>query len=1613
MNSESESPERLFSNTAAICLNCSQALRDPEEQACPSCQTSLFSPSMLSATYPLPSLQAYELEELAESKEALHRYTYQLWRAVKLDQDCTGAAQDFLDSNPPAGWIAGLIHRARMEDDERTAELFSALRFLLLVREENSSEPTGAPPTIPENAWESDDLLGVLAAGVLNKQITSLTAARQIEARLDPSVIGSFVNRTLSDAGTTRTDLKFNLFRHFIALLLCERFRSPRGVMTSAFNASLPAYQLGLHETAFSLLRVAYVMAAESGDVDSAVHALRNMLTVSAERADVKYIEGFLEIYNGPPWTEGREVMAGCADCLTHLIARCPPDRIDNRSLAQLLLPHVSELFFHHASYLSLEEYVVRGLYPEAERLLGVMAELAEEMDSREGRSLTWFYSGNMEKARGQYTRACEFFKKAFEVEQYTDPQKAFTVLNALTRTEIEMGLTESARQHHIQCLRLAGSTPPAGIRANSLATGGMVEMAEGRYEDAVMLFQQAQELFDALPPEEWRLLAQSNRNNLAKCLAALGREPSGQPHGTQEVQSLLSEGHMLLAKGHAEAELEKSARLFEAAAERFRKMDHRQEESIALYNAGVAWIKKKEWGSAAQLLEQALALCEKHGYRHDLPKDKLEATLHLARLAVELTPFAAPSGAYDAEATGEVFKYLGQKAMVGTLTDGELSDLVADPTLAGSLVASFAVNVPFAADKRRARLYADLALRVLRLSGLQEPLLQKAVGMALVEVGRNDDARELLARSVPKELTGDLDEKLSTVRLLLTNLESADNIELADSIAREALASRDPGLSIQGHELAARVARARGDVQNAIRSYESAWALASAATGENASGGFAAACALADLHLHHMENPSAAAAWLARAREVAPDYPFRRLDFIEAGIDMLGGRLLEAEEKFRSYKSACDDEGDTENSLDAEVNIVTIAVARQTLRGERARKQIGDLRRRCEEAGMAKASINCTKLLGDLATLEGCEEEALEAYGQLSGRAEGEIPPSLLATLRVMRIQAVAEPSERLAELLLAIDDWAEEPSVLRYQLKLLVMAAEMLTAGVEPAPRAARALRGLAPPVPPFTAAFECCRRAENIAVDLSLDFELPNIIFLMGLSLAQAMGRDSIFSISGFMLKARQLAEEQLARAVDAKARSDWRAFIGKTEAWALSFADFEGQSENVFAVFETIHDRDQQSQTRRGWQSLEAGGNNPEVIKLEALAAEMESLARLIGLGSDAFGDLIDRYSGLLQEYHALWAGVEQEMGQSPLSSAQRESPAEPLPSGLALVEIIAALDHTFVLVTTREGRTHFRLEWSLNLIKSWKDSLLSGLLEYTVGPWLFECGRTLWQNIEQACGSAEVLCVSTNDPLRGVPLHAALAHASGRPVFYVASKDNLLTQLDAAPRLRRLVSFIDPEGDLPGSHLEAAGLGPLFPDSVINPGAAADWETFMRLAPSAEVLHLACHGEYVHSDPIRSGLRLARGTRIEGPKLAFQVKLSAHLVLLSACYSGTSAEVEEGSAIPWLFLKAGARCVLGVLWQLPDVAAAILLPHFCSLILNGERPATALRKAALQLSEMRIGQVEESVKGAQLSEEVRAQLLNDLALYTLERPFADPYYWGGFIIIGDGWTRGGR
>ncbi len=152
-------------------------------------------------------------------------------------------------------------------------------------------------------------------------------------------------------------------------------------------------------------------------------------------------------------------------------------------------------------------------------------------------------------------------------------------------------------------------------------------------------------------------------------------------------------------------------------------------------------------------------------------------------------------------------------------------------------------------------------------------------------------------------------------------------------------------------------------------------------------------------------------------------------------------------------------------------------------------------------------------------------------------------------------------------------------------------------------------------------------------------------------------------------------------------------------------------------------------------------------------------------------------------------------------------------------------------------------------------------------------------------------------------------------------------------------------------------------------------------------------HFSCHGSFAPelnkaglllADELLSAKQLFTNIRMDNPRI----------IVLSACETAqikaTIADEYIGLASGFIF--AGAHNVLAALWPVEDASTRLLMEDFYQGIKQDLTPTLALSKAQKQLREM--------------SRDTAEQRLG-MKIQKGRRPYKQPYYWSGFVIMGDG------
>jgi tetratricopeptide (TPR) repeat protein len=229
---------------------------------------------------------------------------------------------------------------------------------------------------------------------------------------------------------------------------------------------------------------------------------------------------------------------------------------------------------------------------------------------------------------------------------------------------------------------------------------------------------------------------------------------------------------------------------------------------------------------------------------------------------------------------------------------------------------------------------------------------------------------------------------------------------------------------------------------------------------------------------------------------------------------------------------------------------------------------------------------------------------------------------------------------------------------------------------------------------------------------------------------------------------------------------------------------------------------------------------------------------------------------------------------------------------------------------------------------------------------------------VWAPLEGALAGCRRVLVVPHAQLAWLPF-AALHDGQGflalrHPLAVVPSARLALRGLDRTPVRPRHAVVLGESSRLPHAAQEARFVAALFPAGDAFVGEQATLATLRAQAGRADVLHLACHGQFRGDNPMFSALHLHDGAlTVES---AERLELKAGIVVLSACETGL-AEHGSGDEMVGLvraFLVAGAARVLASLWPVDDAITASFMARFYGALCAGEAPSVALSLAQTEV-----------------------------------------------------------
>jgi CHAT domain-containing protein len=218
----------------------------------------------------------------------------------------------------------------------------------------------------------------------------------------------------------------------------------------------------------------------------------------------------------------------------------------------------------------------------------------------------------------------------------------------------------------------------------------------------------------------------------------------------------------------------------------------------------------------------------------------------------------------------------------------------------------------------------------------------------------------------------------------------------------------------------------------------------------------------------------------------------------------------------------------------------------------------------------------------------------------------------------------------------------------------------------------------------------------------------------------------------------------------------------------------------------------------------------------------------------------------------------------------------------------------------------------------------------------------------------------------------------------RVLAFAPSYENSLNSTDTA-QFRQMLEDSDYLFPLVGTIKEVQSINETVPSRVFINEKATE-ANFKKYASDYNVLHLAMHTIMRDDNPLYSMLAFTNvdtGDTIEDNRLyayeIYNLKLNAQMAVLSSCNSGTG-KMQKGEGMMSLargFIYAGCPSIIMTLWQVADKSSSELMTSFYKYLKRGKSKQEAMRLAKIDYLES----------------------ADDLT--------SNPYFWSGFVVLGDG------
>jgi CHAT domain-containing protein len=384
-------------------------------------------------------------------------------------------------------------------------------------------------------------------------------------------------------------------------------------------------------------------------------------------------------------------------------------------------------------------------------------------------------------------------------------------------------------------------------------------------------------------------------------------------------------------------------------------------------------------------------------------------------------------------------------------------------------------------------------------------------------------------------------------------------------------------------------------------------------------------------------------------------------------------------------------------------------------------------------------------------------------------------------------------------------------------------------------------------------------------------------------------------------------------------------------------------------------------------------------------LSMLEDDMVEAAQKAGIKLRTVYEEDTRYSKQLENYHTTLrqaAGLDRQFGLTyniiPISPDEVQ---KKLPKGLQIVAYYLSNDALYAWVINHNSIEAVKKDVSLqkiaDLIKSFRNSIFTQTTKRGIaviakpvdnkGNEHRELYEILFHPIEEHLSGNRVIIIPYGI-LNYLPFQALHDGNQYLVEKYSISYSPSLSVLEFLKRETRqhglrIIAFGNPDLnnialDLPAAEREVEMIKKLFPTAKILKRQEATEAYAKSLVQDYNIIHFACHGEYIPEAPLASSIRLSPGNgedgRLEAGEI-FDMDIHANLVVTSACQTaiGRIGKGDEVVGLTRAFIYAGAKSVLGSLWNISDEATTSLMMDFYRN-LRSLNESEALRQAQLNM-----------------------------------------------------------